>query len=291
MAAISFYAVDPVRNPYAPGAGQRPPELAGRDREISQFEVVLERVARRRPERSMVLTGLRGVGKTVLLNTFRSMAMQRLWGTGKIEARPEQSIRRPIAARAAHGHARACAAAPGPGADRPLPRRAQGLRHARPEGAQGIPVLPAGHRRARGARPGRLRRPGDRPDRAADRRGVGRRRPRRRHRAVHRRDAGRAGPGYLRALRRLPRAVADRRAADRGRGRACRTFRRCCRRARATPSGCSVMYRSTGWTGRPPTTRCSPRPGGRAPTSSPRRWTRCTRRPTATRTSCRPTAR
>jgi hypothetical protein len=90
--------VDPVRNPYAPGAGQRPPELAGRDREISQFEVVLERVARGRPERSMVLTGLRGVGKTVLLNTFRSMAMQRMWGTGKIEARPEQSIRRPVAA-------------------------------------------------------------------------------------------------------------------------------------------------------------------------------------------------
>jgi len=90
--------VDPVRNPYAPGAGQRPPELAGRDREISQFEVVLERVARGRPERSMVLTGLRGVGKTVLLNTFRSMAMQRLWGTGKIEARPDQSIRRPVAA-------------------------------------------------------------------------------------------------------------------------------------------------------------------------------------------------
>jgi len=46
----------------------------------------------------MVLTGLRGVGKTVLLNTFRSMALQRLWGTGKIEARPDQSIRRPVAA-------------------------------------------------------------------------------------------------------------------------------------------------------------------------------------------------
>src|SRR5580698_2356319 len=90
--------MDPVRNPYAPGAGQRPPELAGRDREISQFEVVLERIARGRPERSMVLTGLRGVGKTVLLNTFRSMALQRLWGTGKIEARPDQSIRRPVAA-------------------------------------------------------------------------------------------------------------------------------------------------------------------------------------------------
>jgi AAA ATPase domain len=90
--------VDPVRNPYAPGAGQRPPELAGRGREISQFRVVLERVARGRPERSLVLIGLRGVGKTVLLNSFRSMAIQQLWGTGKIEARPDQSIRRPVAA-------------------------------------------------------------------------------------------------------------------------------------------------------------------------------------------------
>src|ERR1700731_3837382 len=45
----------------------------------------------------MVLTGLRGVGKTVMLNTFRSMALQKLWGTGKLEARPDQSIRRPVA--------------------------------------------------------------------------------------------------------------------------------------------------------------------------------------------------
>src|SRR5215207_7231596 len=90
--------MDPVRNPYAPGAGQRPPELAGRDRELEQFDVVLERVARGRPERSLVLTGLRGVGKTVLLNALRSQAIGRLWGTGKIEARPDQSIRRPVAA-------------------------------------------------------------------------------------------------------------------------------------------------------------------------------------------------
>jgi hypothetical protein len=90
--------MDPVRNPYAPGAGQRPPELAGRDRELEVFEVVLERVARGRPERSLVLTGLRGVGKTVLLNTLRSQALSRLWGTGKIEARPDQSLRRPLAA-------------------------------------------------------------------------------------------------------------------------------------------------------------------------------------------------
>ncbi len=89
--------MDPVRNPYAPGAGQRPPELAGRDRELRQFEVTLERVAAGRPERSMVLSGLRGVGKTVLLNALRSLAVKRAWGTGKIEARPDQSVRLPLA--------------------------------------------------------------------------------------------------------------------------------------------------------------------------------------------------
>jgi hypothetical protein len=90
--------VDPVRNPYAPGAGQRPPELAGRDGELSAFDVVLERVCRGRPERSLVLTGLRGVGKTVLLNAMRSAAVRRGWGTGKLEARPETSLRRPLSA-------------------------------------------------------------------------------------------------------------------------------------------------------------------------------------------------
>jgi AAA ATPase domain len=89
--------VDPVRNPYAPGAGQRPPELAGRDREIRQFDVVLERVASGRPERSMVLSGLRGAGKTVLLNALRSRAVQRAWGTGKFEARPDTGLRLPVA--------------------------------------------------------------------------------------------------------------------------------------------------------------------------------------------------
>jgi AAA ATPase domain len=90
--------MDPIRNPFAPGAGQRPPELAGRDREVTAFEVVLERVARGRPERSLVLTGLRGVGKTVLLGELRSMAMRRGWGAGKIEARPEAGLRRPLSA-------------------------------------------------------------------------------------------------------------------------------------------------------------------------------------------------
>ena len=89
--------MDPVRNPYAPGAGQRPPELAGRDRELTQFEITLERVASGRPERSMVLSGLRGVGKTVLLNALRGLAVKRAWGTGKLEARPDQSLRLPLA--------------------------------------------------------------------------------------------------------------------------------------------------------------------------------------------------
>jgi hypothetical protein len=90
--------VDPIRNPYAPGAGQRPPELAGRDDQLRAFNVVLERVARSRPERSIVLTGLRGVGKTVLLNALRSAAVRAHWGTGKLEARPDQRLRRPISA-------------------------------------------------------------------------------------------------------------------------------------------------------------------------------------------------
>jgi hypothetical protein len=90
--------VDPIRNPYAPGAGQRPPELAGRDAELATFDVLLERVSKGRPERSVVLTGLRGVGKTVLLNALRSSAVRGGWGTGKLEARPDQPLRRPLAA-------------------------------------------------------------------------------------------------------------------------------------------------------------------------------------------------
>ena len=88
--------MDPIRNPYAPGAGQRPPELAGRDEQLGAFDVVLARVSAGRPERSLVLTGLRGVGKTVLLNALRSAAVRRQWGTGKLEARPDQSLRRPL---------------------------------------------------------------------------------------------------------------------------------------------------------------------------------------------------
>jgi len=111
--------VDPIRNPYAPGAGQRPPELAGRDEQLDAFDVVLERVVRGRPERSVVLTGLRGVGKTVLLNAMRSAAVRAGWGTGKLEARPDTSLRRPLAS-ALHQAVRELGLAPGEPVDHAL---------------------------------------------------------------------------------------------------------------------------------------------------------------------------
>ena len=121
--------MDPITNPYAPGAGQRPPELAGRDEQLRTFDVVLERIARGRSERSIVLTGLRGVGKTVLLNALRSSAVRAHWGTGKLEARPDQRLRRPLAA-AAHQAVRELGHPRG-GRGRPGARHRQVLRAAR----------------------------------------------------------------------------------------------------------------------------------------------------------------
>lgn len=66
--------MDPVRNPYAPGAGNPPPELAGRSEVISSVTTALQRVAHGRYAQSIVLVGLRGVGKTVLLNKIREIA-------------------------------------------------------------------------------------------------------------------------------------------------------------------------------------------------------------------------
>lgn len=66
--------MDPILNPFSPGAGAPPPELAGRDDVLGQAHILLERVKRGRPERSLILTGLRGVGKTVLLNEIAHRA-------------------------------------------------------------------------------------------------------------------------------------------------------------------------------------------------------------------------
>jgi uncharacterized tellurite resistance protein B-like protein len=63
--------MDPRRNPYAPGAGTPPPELAGRDRIIERAAIALDRIRAGRSARSLIFYGLRGVGKTVLLNRIR----------------------------------------------------------------------------------------------------------------------------------------------------------------------------------------------------------------------------
>jgi hypothetical protein len=69
--------MDPVRNPYSPGAGTRPPALVGRDKQLQDLDVTLQRLLRGRDGRGQLLSGLRGVGKTVLLNEFERIADQR----------------------------------------------------------------------------------------------------------------------------------------------------------------------------------------------------------------------
>lgn len=78
--------MDPVRNPFAPGAGSQPPELAGRDAIISDAKTALQRVLRGRHDRSQILLGLRGTGKTVLLNRIEQLAQDYGHLTAFIEA-------------------------------------------------------------------------------------------------------------------------------------------------------------------------------------------------------------
>lgn len=66
--------MDPVRNPYAPGAGNPPPELAGRADVLKKTEVALKRCALGRPIQYPFMVGLRGVGKTILLVRAQTMA-------------------------------------------------------------------------------------------------------------------------------------------------------------------------------------------------------------------------
>lgn len=78
--------MDRRRNPYAPGAGLQPPELAGRDRLIEDAIIDMERALAKRPTKGMILLGLRGVGKTVLLNRLFACAQEMGFATIKIEA-------------------------------------------------------------------------------------------------------------------------------------------------------------------------------------------------------------
>jgi hypothetical protein len=77
--------MDMVSNPYTPSAGRRPPELVGRDQELDAMWVLVERARRKTAGRSMVLHGLRGVGKTVLLHELHAMADAAGWLTAEIE--------------------------------------------------------------------------------------------------------------------------------------------------------------------------------------------------------------
>jgi hypothetical protein len=84
--------MDPRKNPYAPGAGYPPPELAGRDDLIDRATIALDRIRDGRSARSFILYGLRGVGKTVLLNKIRLDAEARGFVTLPIEAPEERSL-------------------------------------------------------------------------------------------------------------------------------------------------------------------------------------------------------
>ncbi len=78
--------MDRSENPYAPGAGLQPPELAGRDRLLEDVTIDMDRVLKKRPTKGLMLLGLRGVGKTVLLNRLYAVANDKGFQTAKIEA-------------------------------------------------------------------------------------------------------------------------------------------------------------------------------------------------------------
>ena len=89
--------MDPIKNPFSPGAGSPPPELVGRDPVLEQARILLGRVQQKKPGKSMLLTGLRGVGKTVLLNEIKRTAEAARYHTISIEAHEGKALGRLIA--------------------------------------------------------------------------------------------------------------------------------------------------------------------------------------------------
>ncbi|MDN4475019.1 ATP-binding protein [Demequina sp. SYSU T00192] len=77
--------MDALSNPYTPNAGAEPQAVVGRDDQLGSFDLLLARIERGRAEQSMIITGLRGVGKTVLLGQFRSKALGRRWVVIELE--------------------------------------------------------------------------------------------------------------------------------------------------------------------------------------------------------------
>ena len=84
--------MDPVDNPFSPGAGTPPPELAGREGVLERVRIALERTRIGSPAQSALLLGLRGVGKTVLLETMRENADRAGFRTIKVEAPEGRSL-------------------------------------------------------------------------------------------------------------------------------------------------------------------------------------------------------
>lgn len=82
--------MDPLRNPYTPNAGAEPEAVVGRDDQLASFDLLLARLERDRTEQSMIITGLRGVGKTVLLGQFRAKALARNWAVVELEVRKHE---------------------------------------------------------------------------------------------------------------------------------------------------------------------------------------------------------
>ena len=94
--------MDAVRNPYSPGAGRTPAALVGRDSQQETWRVALERVQQGRTAQPLVLYGLRGVGKTVLLTGFAQDARRRQWIVASVEAGAGKSLREALG-EALHG--------------------------------------------------------------------------------------------------------------------------------------------------------------------------------------------
>ncbi|MDX2207661.1 MAG: ATP-binding protein [Gemmatimonadales bacterium] len=84
--------MDPIANPFAPGAGTPPPELAGREELLQRVAITLERIRQGRPSKSVLMVGLRGVGKTVLLDRMRDDAERVGIHTLRIEAPENRSL-------------------------------------------------------------------------------------------------------------------------------------------------------------------------------------------------------
>lgn len=84
--------MDPISNPFSPGAGSPPPELVGRGPVLEQARILLGRVRAGRPEKSLLLTGLRGVGKTVLLNEIQRLAADADYRTIELEAHEDKRL-------------------------------------------------------------------------------------------------------------------------------------------------------------------------------------------------------